>query len=65
MESLSANGISYIGIISVQEAGQGGGGNVNSIFDATLMQAAGDRNKYWTWREIVIGHGIMAGNIAH
>ncbi len=29
----------------MQEAGQGGGGNVDNIFDARLMQAAGDRNE--------------------
>ena len=27
------------------EAGQGSGGNVNNIFDVTLMQAAGNRYK--------------------
>ncbi len=27
----------------MQEAGQGVGGNVDDIFDATLMQAAGNR----------------------
>ncbi len=31
----------YIGV----EAGQGGSGNIGDIFDATLMQVAGDRNK--------------------
>jgi hypothetical protein len=36
---------SYIGNILVQEAGQGSGSNVKNIFDATLMQAAGNRNK--------------------
>ncbi len=44
LESLRANTISYMGNILVQEAGQGGGSKVNDIF-ATLMQAAGDRNK--------------------
>ncbi len=29
----------------VQEAGQGGGGKVNDIFDAMLMRTAGNRNK--------------------
>ncbi len=45
LELLRANVSSYIGIILVQEAEQGGGGNVDNIFDATLMQAAGNRNK--------------------
>ena len=45
LESLRADLSSYIGNILVQEAGQGGGGKVNDIFDATLMQASGDRNK--------------------
>ncbi len=42
---LRANASSYIGNITVQEAGQRGGGNVDNIFNATLMQAAGNRNK--------------------
>jgi hypothetical protein len=29
----------------VREARQGGSGNINDIFDAMLMQAAGNRNK--------------------
>ncbi len=29
----------------MQEAGQGGSGKVDDIFNATLMQASGDRNK--------------------
>ncbi len=37
LELLRANASSYIGNILVQEAGQGGGGNVNNIFDAMLM----------------------------
>ncbi len=41
LEPLRANASSYIGNILVQESGQGGGGNVNNIFDATLIQAAG------------------------
>ncbi len=45
LESLRANATSYIGNILVQEAGQGGIGKVNGIFDAMLMQASGDRNK--------------------
>ncbi len=44
LEPLRANVSSYIGNILVQEAGQGGGGNVDNIFNATLMQAAGNRN---------------------
>jgi hypothetical protein len=42
---LRAEAISYIGNTLVQEAGQGCGGNVNNIFDLTLMQAAGDKNE--------------------
>ncbi len=45
MESLRADTSSYIGNILVQEAGQGGSGNVDDIFDVTLMQVAGNRNK--------------------
>jgi hypothetical protein len=45
LEPLRANASSYIGNILVQEAGQGGRGNVGNIFDATLMRAAGNRNK--------------------
>ncbi len=45
MESLRAKVSSYIGNILVQESGQGGSSDVNDIFDATLMQAAGNRNK--------------------
>ncbi len=36
-EPLRANASSYICNILVQEAGQGGGGNVTNIFDTTLM----------------------------
>jgi hypothetical protein len=36
-EPLRANASSYIGNILVQEAGQGGSGNVDNIFDATLI----------------------------
>ncbi len=46
MELLRANASSYIHNILVQEAGRGGSGNVNNIFNAMLMQAAGDRNKF-------------------
>ncbi len=42
---MRANANSYISNILMQEAGQGGSGSVNSIFDATLMQAASNRNK--------------------
>ncbi len=45
LESLMAGANIYIGNILVHEAGQGGGSKVNDIFDATLMQASGDRNK--------------------
>jgi hypothetical protein len=45
LELLRANASSYIGNILVQEAGQGGSGKVNDIFDATLMRVSGDRNK--------------------
>jgi hypothetical protein len=45
LELLRANASSYIGNILVQEAGQAGGSNVDNIFDATLMQAAGSRTK--------------------
>jgi hypothetical protein len=45
LESLRANVSGYNSNILMQESGQGGGGNVNDIFDATLMQAAGNRNK--------------------
>ncbi len=51
LESLRANTSSYIGNILVQEAGQGGGGKVNDIFDATLMRAPGNRNKLDTERD--------------
>ncbi len=34
----------------MQESGKGGGGNVDIIFDATLIQAAGNRNKLNTER---------------
>ncbi len=37
LELLRANASSYIGNILVQESGQGGGGNVDNIFDATLI----------------------------
>ncbi len=50
LELLRANASSYIGNILVQEAGQGGGGKVNDIFDAMLMQVSGDRNKLDTER---------------
>ncbi len=42
---MRADASSYISNILVWEAGQGGGGNVHDIFDAMLMQAAGNRNK--------------------
>ncbi len=45
MESWKANVNSYIGNILVQESGQGSSDIVDDIFDATLMQAAGNRNK--------------------
>ena len=45
LELLRAKVSSYIGNILVQESRQGGSGNVNDIFDVTLMQAAGTRNK--------------------
>ncbi len=45
LESLRADASSYIGNILVQEAGQGGSSNVDNIFNAMLMQAAGSRNK--------------------
>ncbi len=45
LELLRAKVSSYIGNILVQESRQGGSGNVNDIFDVTLMQAAGNRNK--------------------
>ncbi len=51
LEPLRANGRSYIGNIMVQESGQGGGGNVDNIFDALLIQAAGNRNKLSTERD--------------
>jgi hypothetical protein len=51
LELLRANASSYIGNILVQESGQGGGGNVDNIFDATLIQAAGNRNKLNTERD--------------
>ncbi len=51
LEPLRANVSSYIGNILVQEAGQGGGGNVDNIFDALLIQAAGNRNKMSTERD--------------
>jgi hypothetical protein len=44
-EPLRAIASSYIGNILMQESGQGGGGNVDNIFDATMIQAAGNRNK--------------------
>ncbi len=37
--------ISYIANILVQEAGQGGSGDVHDIFDAMLIRAAGNRNE--------------------
>jgi hypothetical protein len=37
MELLRADGSSFIGYILVQEAGQGCGGDVDYIFNATLM----------------------------
>jgi hypothetical protein len=45
LEPLRADASSYIINITVQEEGQGGGGNVDVIFDMTLMQAPGNRNK--------------------
>ncbi len=42
---LRANTSNYTGNILVQEAGQRDSGNVNDIFNATLMQAAGYKNK--------------------
>ncbi len=45
LELLRADASSCIGNILVQEAGQGGGGKVNDIFNAMLMQASGNRNK--------------------
>jgi hypothetical protein len=45
LESLRANANSYIGNLLMQEAGQGGGSNVDNIFNATPMGAVGDRNK--------------------
>jgi hypothetical protein len=36
-ELLRANASSYISNILVQESGQGGGGNVDNIFNATLI----------------------------
>ncbi len=51
LELLRANASSYICNILVQEAGKGGGGNVHDIFDATLMQVAGNRNKLNTERD--------------
>jgi hypothetical protein len=51
LELLRANTSIYIGNILVLEAGQGGGGNVEDISDATLMQVAGDRNKLKTERD--------------
>ncbi len=37
LEPLRANASSYIRNILVQESGQGGGGNLDNIFDATLI----------------------------
>ncbi len=45
LELLRADASSYLGNILVQEAGQGGRGDGHDIFDATLMQEAGNRNK--------------------
>ncbi len=50
-EPLRANASSFISNILVQESGQGGGGNVDNIFNATLIQAAGNRNKLNTERD--------------
>jgi hypothetical protein len=51
LEPLRANGSSYIGNILVQESGQGGGSNVDNIFNVMLIQAAGNRNKLNTERD--------------
>ncbi len=51
LEPLRANASSYIGNILVQESGQGGGGNVDNIFDAKLIGAAGNKNKLNTERD--------------
>ncbi len=37
LEPLRANLSSYISNILLKESGQGGGGNVDNIFDATLI----------------------------
>ena len=51
LEPLRANASSYISNILVQESGQGGGSNVDNIFNAMLIQAAGNRNKLNTERD--------------
>jgi hypothetical protein len=45
LEPLRSDPSSYIINIMVQEAGKGGDGNVDNIFDVMLMQAPGNRNK--------------------
>jgi hypothetical protein len=45
LELLRADASSYIINTTVQEAGKGGGGNVDNIFDVMLMRASGNRNK--------------------
>ncbi len=51
MELLRADTSSYIGNILVVEAGQEGGGKVNDILDAMLMQAPGNRNELGAERD--------------
>ncbi len=51
LEPLRADASSYIINITVQEAGKGGGGNVDLIFDVALMQAPSNRNKLNAERE--------------